>query len=60
MIVQLLRRLFNSLAPSQTDWTPAPDDQQQVGQLEQAQDGIAKRIQGARGLAVGDMTPGIH
>ena len=28
--------------------------------LGQAQDGVAQRIQGARGLAVGDMTPGIH
>jgi len=24
------------------------------------QDGIAKQIQGARGLAMGDMTPGTH
>ena len=36
--IQLLGRLFNysdtrfnSLAPSQTGWTPVPDDQQQVG-----------------------------
>jgi len=58
--VQLLGCLFNSSAHSQTDWTPIPDDQQQVGQLGQAQDGVAQRIQGARGLAMGDMSPGIH
>ena len=64
MIVQWLGCLFNSpdtrfnsSASSQTGWTPVPDDQQQVGQLGQAQDGVAQRIQGARGLAVGHMTP---
>ena len=53
MPIQLLRHLFNSSAPSQTDWTPIPNDQHQVGQLGQAQDGVAQWIQGTQGLAMG-------
>ena len=60
MTVQLLGRLFNCLdtrfnssVPSQTGWTPVLDDQQQVGQLGQAQDGVAQWIQGTGELAMG-------
>ena len=41
-------------------WTMSLTAQLYSHLLEQAQDGVAQRIQGARGLAVGDMTPGIH
>jgi len=44
---------FNSLATSQSGQTPVFDNQQQAGLLKQAKDGVAQRIQGVRGLAVG-------